>query len=235
MGVGAFDFPKPSGFVGHLVEQVGSSTALILDSFAGSGTTAHAVLALNKADGGNRRFILVEQEDYAHTLTAERVRRVIRGVPGARDTALAEGLGGGFTYVELGEPMDLEALFAGGGAAPAWSRVAEYVAYTATGATLSAGEPSEDGYAGEVAGYRLHLIYRPDPVWMRSNEAMLDMPTAERIHAAADGKPALVFAAGKYMGQKALTQMGITFAQLPYSIHRILGQGTEGVAGAGVE
>ena len=54
---------------------------IVLDSFAGSGTTAHAVLALNKEDGGNRQFILVECEDYADTITAERVRRVIKGVP----------------------------------------------------------------------------------------------------------------------------------------------------------
>ena len=55
--------------------------ALILDSFAGSGTTAHAVLEANRRDGGNRRFILVEMEDYADRLTAERVRRVINGYP----------------------------------------------------------------------------------------------------------------------------------------------------------
>ena len=58
---------------------------LVLDSFAGSGTTAHAVLLLNKGDGGNRKFILLECEDYADTITAERVRRVIKGVPEAKD------------------------------------------------------------------------------------------------------------------------------------------------------
>lgn len=83
------------------------------------------MLALNKADGGNRKFILVETEDYADTLTAERVRRVIGGVPAAKDPALTEGLGGSFTYVELGEPMDLERFFAGEGAAPTYERVAE--------------------------------------------------------------------------------------------------------------
>ena len=75
--------------------------AIILDSFAGSGTTAHAVLALNKEDSGNRKFILVECEEYADNVTAERVRRVIKGVPGAKDAALKEGLGGSFTYCTL--------------------------------------------------------------------------------------------------------------------------------------
>lgn len=54
--------------------------AIILDSFAGSGTTAQVVLELNKEDGGNRKFILVECEDYADNITAEHVRRVIKGV-----------------------------------------------------------------------------------------------------------------------------------------------------------
>ncbi len=60
---------------------------------------------------------------------------------------------------------------------------------------------------------------------MRSNEAALNMPTAERIQKCAEGKPVLVYAASKFMSQKALSEHGITFCQLPYSIHRILGDG----------
>src|SRR5699024_5500384 len=76
---------------------------IILDSFAGSGTTAHAVLNMNKADGGNRKFILVEMEDYADSITAERVRRVIRGY--GEGKSAVEGTGGSFSYYELGEPL----------------------------------------------------------------------------------------------------------------------------------
>ncbi|MBC6405411.1 MAG: site-specific DNA-methyltransferase [Rhodospirillales bacterium] len=79
LGENAFDFPKPVPLVQRCIELVGNENAIILDSFAGSGTTAHAVLAANKRDGGNRRFILVEMEDYADRLTAERVRRAIKG------------------------------------------------------------------------------------------------------------------------------------------------------------
>ncbi len=79
MGKDAFDFPKPVPLVQRLIELSANPESTILDSFAGSGTTAHAVLAANARDGGNRRFILVEGEDYADTLTAERVRRVING------------------------------------------------------------------------------------------------------------------------------------------------------------
>jgi adenine-specific DNA-methyltransferase len=225
------DTVKPVEVINYVLTRASRPDSLILDSFAGSGTTAHAVLALNKADGGHRRFILIETEDYADALTAERIRRVIEGVPGAKEETLKSGLGGTFTFSELGEAMDLERLFAGGAEAPAWSRVAEYVAYTATGATLVADEPGPDWLAGEVAGYRLHLIYKPDASWMQSNDAMLSLDVAERIAKAAAGKPVLVFAAGKFMGLKVLTALGVTFCQLPYSIHRILGDGSEGLAG----
>jgi len=74
-----FDYPKPLRLIRRILDLALSQDGLILDSFAGSGTTAHAVLEANKRDGGNRRFILVEMEDYADRLTAERVRRVIKG------------------------------------------------------------------------------------------------------------------------------------------------------------
>ncbi len=79
MGNREFAFPKPPELIQFLLEQHPNPNGLILDSFAGSGTTAHAVLEANRRDGGNRRFILVEMEDYADRLTAERVRRVIKG------------------------------------------------------------------------------------------------------------------------------------------------------------
>ncbi len=96
-----FSYPKPPNLIEYIVSRFKEDTSdfIILDSFAGSGTTAHAVLNLNKSDGGNRKFILVEMEDYAETITAERVRRVIDGYG---DT---EGTGGSFDFYELGEPV----------------------------------------------------------------------------------------------------------------------------------
>lgn len=85
--------PKPVGLIERIVQIASSSDSLILDSFAGSGTTAHAVLKANAKDGGHRRFILVEGEDYADRLTAERVRRAIKGyawVGSQRETLLEE-------------------------------------------------------------------------------------------------------------------------------------------------
>ena len=71
--------PKPVRLLQRILEIATDEDSIVLDSFAGSGTTAHAIIAMNKKDGGNRRFILVECEDYADKLTAERVRRVIKG------------------------------------------------------------------------------------------------------------------------------------------------------------
>jgi adenine-specific DNA-methyltransferase len=95
-----FDTPKPLPLLDWVIELCSDPAAIILDSFAGSGTTAHAVLAANKRDGGERKFILVECEDYAETITAERVRRVIQGYAFAgkqREQLLQKSL----TYTDL--------------------------------------------------------------------------------------------------------------------------------------
>ena len=76
---GQFDTPKPTQLLKRVLQLATGPDCIVMDSFAGSGTTAHAVLEANKRDGGSRRFILVEMEDYADRLTAERVRRVING------------------------------------------------------------------------------------------------------------------------------------------------------------
>lgn len=98
-GKAVFDYPKSVDLVKRCFELYTDKSSIILDSFAGSGTTAHAVLNLNKQDGGNRKFILVEMEDYAETITAERVKRVINGYG---DTP---GTGGDFSYYELGQEL----------------------------------------------------------------------------------------------------------------------------------
>ncbi len=98
-----FATPKPSSLIERVIGLSTNANDLILDSFAGSGTTAHAVLNLNKQDGGNRQFILIEMEDYAGSITAERVKRVIKGYGNT------EGIGGNFTYHTLGAALSDEA------------------------------------------------------------------------------------------------------------------------------
>lgn len=156
-----FDNPKPSSLIKYLIGFIVGDNDIILDSFAGSGTTAHAVLALNKEDGGNRKFILVECEDYADSMTAERVRRIINGVPGAKDETLKTGLGGSFTFCELGQEINIENLLKGD-KLPAYDELARYASYTATGLTLDEVKQGADYLIGETENYRLHLIYKPD-------------------------------------------------------------------------
>jgi adenine-specific DNA-methyltransferase len=226
IGIGSkFQFPKPVALIEQILRIASESESLVLDSFAGSATTAHAVLSLNQEDGGHRRFILVEAEQYADNVTAERIRRVIRGVPKAKNPALKKGLGGSFTYCDLGEALDLDRFF-DGKSAPTYEQVARYIVYTATGqsALEVPKEPRKDWLVSETAGYRIHLIYKPDLGFMRGNDAALSLPLAREIAKGAKGKPVLVYAATKFLAQKQLTEAGITFCQLPYSVHRVLGE-----------
>lgn len=133
-----FDFPKPSTFIKELINQATDKNSIVLDSFAGSGSTAHAVLSLNKEDDGNRKFILVELMDYAETITAERIRRVMNGYG---DT---EGTGGEFDYYELGLPLFDE----NGGLnenVPV-EKIRSYVYYTETKTPLTSNEKSNNPY-----------------------------------------------------------------------------------------
>ena len=166
----------------------------------------------------------MECEDYADSITAERVRRVINGVPEARDPSLREGLGGSFTYYMLGDPIDMEKMLTGE-ALPEFTSLAAYLLHIVAG--ISAGEADlkrqdDDGlyYRDEQKAY--YLLYEPDIAWLESNEAMLDEHRAKRIRDAnrPEGRKAIVFGAGKYIGQRDLTDMGITFCQLPYEMHR---------------
>jgi adenine-specific DNA-methyltransferase len=220
-----FDTPKPVELVRRIIEIASDQDSICLDSFAGSGTTAQAVLAQNFKDKGQRKFILVEAADYSDHTTAERTRRVIKGVPNAKDESLKSGFGGSFTYCQLGEPIDLERFFDGRGT-PSYEQVARYVVYTATGQSVAdvPNEPRKDWFIAEAGGYRIHLIYRPDLAFMRTNDAALSMPLAQQIAKSSKAKPVLVYAAAKFMAQAALTGIDITFCQLPYSIHRVLGE-----------
>ena len=215
---------KPTSLAEKIIKVSTDRDSIILDSFAGSGTTAHAVLALNNEDGGDRRFILVECEEYADTITAERVRRVIKGVPGAGQAALRDGLGGSFTYCTLGEPIEIEGMLTGE-ALPTFPSLAAYLLHTATG--VSAGQTSlerqdDNGlfYTTDTNNY--YLLYKPDIDYLCSNEAMLNEDRAKRISGAAreQGKKAIVFGAGKFIGQRELTSWGIIFCQLPYEMRR---------------
>ena len=215
----SFDNPKPHRLIKSVAQIFSNKNDIILDSFSGSGTTAHAVLALNKEDGGNRKFILVECEDYANKITAERVRRVIKGVPKAKDENLKKGLGGSFTYCTLGNEMSIEKMLTGKNL-PDYETLARHIFWTATGQSADKIRKArgKDGFFHETKDRLFYLIYEPKLTFLRNGESALNSERAERIakQAKAKKKTAVVFATHKFMGQKELTEMGIVFCGLPY-------------------
>lgn len=219
-----FETPKPSRLIKRLISiaVAGFEESIILDSFGGSGTTAHAVLALNAEDGGARQFILVEQEDYADSLTAERVRRVIRGAPGAKDAALRDGLGGTFSYVELGEPYD-EARLLSGDSLPSYADLARYTFFTATGEQWDASQLDRARYyLGESSRYQVYLLYEPDLDRLKNMPLNLSFVKDVLGEAFARGrdKPRLVIAPLKYLDDETMTQYGVEYCQLPFGIYK---------------
>ena len=224
-----FNYPKSLCTVKECLKAVcaNDKNAVILDSFAGSGTTAHAVLDLNKEDGGNRQFILIECEDYARSITAERVRRVIKGVPTTKKEKLKQGSGGSFTYCSLGQAMDEESLLKGK-SLPDYQTLASYVFYTATGKTLDKVRENEDFYVGQAdKNTALFVIYKPDVPFLRHQDSALHLERKEQIEKVMlqkDLDKALVFATDCFYDDQELKQEGITFCQLPFAIYKIAGQ-----------
>ena len=217
-GEDAFVTPKPSRLVRRILQIASDPDSIVLDSFAGSGTTAHAVLAQNQEDGGNRQFILVECEAYADTITAERVRRVIRGVSGAKDDALKVGFGGTFSYFELGRPMRQESLL-DGSHLPSWEKLAAYIFFTATGQEFDSAETdSETGFVGRTGSHDVYLFYEPNVDKLMS----LALSLAE-ARALPNGKRRkLVFAPTKYLDREFLHRYRIDFQQLPFQIYEAI-------------
>jgi len=213
-----FDTPKPVALIKRIIELSVGESDIILDSFAGSGTTAHAVLELNKEDGGNRKFILIEQEDYANTITAERVRRVIKGVETARNESLKKGTGGTFSYFELGDSIEMESILTGK-SLPGYEELAKYIFYTATGQEFNEKKINrKTNFIGETENYELYMLYEPDIDWLKQNALTLD---GVRNFPKFKGKPRLVFAPAKYVDDYTLLEHRIDFCQLPYEIYRM--------------
>ena len=136
-GSAPFDTPKPTRLIERILQIATDKDSIILDSFAGSGTTAHAVLNMNKKDGGNRSFILIEMMDYAESITAERVKRVIKGYSDV------EGTGGDFSFYELGEPLLINNLLNENIETPV---IREYIYFTETGKKIPDNTESENQY-----------------------------------------------------------------------------------------
>lgn len=227
-----FDTPKPTTLIKKILKIATNPGDIILDSFAGSGTTAQAVLELNKEDGGNRKFILIEMEDYANDITAERVRRVIKGVPHSRKEYLKTGLSGTFSYFELGKAIEMESLLDGSNL-PDWTEMARYLFYTATGEqytqqeepayTMKSPENVEEemrqAYIGSSTHFEVYMLYRPELEWLKTNAFNTDQLYA--IPKPPSGKHNLVFAPAKYISDDVCKDHQCVFQQLPYEIYKL--------------
>ena len=217
---GAFLYPKPTHLIKLLIRaSCPDRHSIVLDSFAGSGTTAHATLALNNEDGGKRRFILIECEDYANSITAERLRRVIAGVPDARNEPLREGLGGSFSFFELGKPIELQSIL-DGDALPSYKELARYVFYTATGEEFDEKKMKRKSrFIGESKTHQVFLFYEENVEALKNLALTLDK--AKALPRLKKSKRRLVFAPTKYLDQEHLDQFRIDFAQLPFEIYEL--------------
>ena len=181
-GSARFKFPKPSALIMHLVQTFAGPTDTILDCCAGSGTTGHAVLKLNSLDGGNRRFVLVQQKhdskkDEADSLNIcleiarERIVRVSNGYSFSRrrgrrkKRVSVEGLGGTFTYARVGEPLFGE-YRDWGEHPPSFEELAKYVFYTETSRECDPKKfRKRTGLIGSTeanGGTSYYLLYTPD-------------------------------------------------------------------------
>jgi len=212
-----FTTPKPVELLKRVIRLCTGEDGIVIDAFAGSATTGQAVIELNKDDSGSRRFVLIESEDYADSLTAERLRRVIKGVPKSKNEALRKGLGGSFSFIEVGNAMQLESLLKGD-TLPAYEDLAGYVFYTATGEEFDARAiKRKTHFIGESARYDVYLLYEPDMNYLKNTALTLDMA---RSLPKGGGKRRLVFAPTKYLDSIHLEENRIDFCQLPFEIYK---------------
>jgi len=215
-----FPNPKAVSLVEFLIDLATETDRndVVLDSFAGSGTTAHAVLDLNKEDDGNRKFILVECEDYADEITAERVRRVIKGVKNTKDERLRKRLGGSFSYFELGDAIEMESILEGD-KLPSFLELARYVFYTSTGEEFIPKKVKKKrNFIGESKEYEVYLFYKPDIEYLKSTALTLER--AKKL-GPYKGKKKLVFAPSKYLDTDYLLKYRIEYCQLPFEIYKL--------------
>lgn len=208
-GEASFDTPKPSRLIEFVLKIASSEDALILDSFAGSGTTAHAVLNMNKADGGHRKFILVEMGDYADTTTAERVKRVINGY--GKDKNAVEGTGGNFSYYELGERL----LLADGNLNESigTDKIRDYIWYTETKKPAVNQQNGSPYFLGENNHTAYYFYYEPDQI------CVLDYAFLSTIPEKAENY--LIYADRCALSESDLLRFGITFKKIPRDIAQV--------------
>ncbi|MBL7930915.1 MAG: site-specific DNA-methyltransferase [Bacteroidia bacterium] len=199
-----FDFPKTPSLIEYLVNFLCDKDSIILDAFAGSGTTAHAILNLNK-DGGKRKFILVEVENYAEDLTAERVQRVIKGY------ADVPGTGGSFDYYELGPALftdenDLNELVG-------IEELRRYIYFTETRLELPESSDQDNNYfLGAHNSTAYYFFYEPTIITTLNYDFLSTIKTRAEQY--------IIYADNCLLTEQFMTEHRITFKKIPRDISR---------------
>jgi adenine-specific DNA-methyltransferase len=209
-----FDTVKPVKLIKKLLSYFPKDTT-ILDSFAGSGTTMHAVMDLNKEDGGNRQCIMVQMTEATEVepdknickdITRERVKRAIDKY----------GYDSGFRYYRVGIPLDAETMLAG--QLPTYKQFAKYVYYLCTGENLDKEDSinEETYYVGEFGKQAIYLVYKQD--YDTLTRLALNLSMAERIKKEQPGKKRIVYAPSCFLDEEYLTENQIDYVGIPYNL-----------------
>ncbi|MEN9596949.1 MAG: hypothetical protein RL236_1383, partial [Pseudomonadota bacterium] len=210
---GLFDTPKPTSLIERVLQLSTDKDSIVLDSFAGSGTTGHAVLKLNQQDGGNRKFVLVEMdENIAKSVTAERNKRVIQGYENAKGGQI--GLGSGFQFCRLSN----EPLFAADGEVRADVTFAQLASYVWFNETKMGYEGKGDSpLLGVFEGRAIYLLYngilkdiKPEGGNILTKTVFNSLPPFE-------GQK-VIYAAAYQGGVNWIKKEQIIFKQTPYAL-----------------
>lgn len=260
-----FETPKPSRLIDRIIQIATDANSIVLDSFAGSGTTAHAVLNMNKSDGGKRKFILIEMMEYADSITAERTKRVISGYKADQEITLFDeeitldnlasgeellneakriakeakgqfssvkkpkiedghlkvvavnkakdqvaGLGGNFSYYELGDPlMHGDMLNEDVGV----EKIREYVYFTETKRRLAEPHSDEPYYMGVHVNSAYYFYYEKDTVTTLNREFLHTIKTKADAY--------VIYADLCTFSNAELEKYHITFKKIPRDITKL--------------
>ena len=194
----SFDTEKNVLLIERIINWITSGSDIVLDSFAGSGTTAHAVLNENKADHNHRRFILVELMDYAEDITAHRVKKAI------------DETGGDFSYYELGEPLLIgDNLNESVGV----EKIREYVYFTETKQRLAPAKADEPYYLGTHIATSFYFYYEQERLTTLDREFLHSVKTQADAY--------VIYADLCTLSDAELEKYHITFKKIPRDITRL--------------
>lgn len=212
-GQKVFDFPKPPSLIEYLLSFLCSKDSIVLDSFAGSGTTAHAVLNLNRQDGGNRKFILCEMCDYAETITAERVRRVMSGYGEGKNAV--EGTGGSFDFYELGETI-FDPVSGNLNDNADTEQIKRYVWFSETNAAYV--QPEEGAHPYLLGSYQGNNYYF---YYIKGEETCLDWDFLNTFTQRDRAEMYVIYADRCVLTEKEMLEINVRFKKIPRDIKRL--------------